>query len=250
SNTPPGSGALTLTYNGKTATMPITVTQSAFGISNNAIPFADNGIGVLNNAAVTFPDYRPVTTTNTAKPGDVLTVWGTGLGATPSGGGDSDAPPAGNIGSAPQVFIGGVPSPSVSYWGRAPGSIPGLDQINFQVPPNAPLGCNVSIVVQTTNGATAIVSNAPTIALADTDGANCSDPTAPIPPSLLTAGNAKVIVVDTEQEVDVNPNPNGTSTSTTSSKAEALFLQLTHAQIAAIAPTVNVEPSLGTCYVG
>jgi hypothetical protein len=73
-----------------------------------------------------------VTPTNTAKPGDTLTIWGTGLGPTLNNGGDTTTPPAGNIGTAPQVFVGGVASPSVTYWGRSPGIFPGLDQIQFR----------------------------------------------------------------------------------------------------------------------
>ncbi|HLH40678.1 MAG TPA: hypothetical protein VKX39_16120 [Bryobacteraceae bacterium] len=249
SNAPPGSGSLTLTYNGQTGNLPITVTQTGFGISNNVIPFASNGIGVLNTAAVTFPNYQPVTTTYTAKPGDILTVWGTGLGPTPNGD-DTNGPPAGNIGPAPQVFVGGIPSPSVSYWGRAPGTIPGLDQINFQVPPNAPLGCNVSIVVETMNGSTPIVSNAPTIALASSDGATCSDPTQLIPPSDLGMNSAKVFVFQPKQTINITGNAGGPASGTISGRAEIDLFQVTQAQIAALAPGTNAESSFGSCYVG
>jgi hypothetical protein len=148
------------------------------------------------------------------------------------------------------VFIGGVPSPSVSYWGRAPGTIPGLDQINFEVPPDAPLGCNVSIVVETISGATLVVSNAPTIALAATDGATCTDPSGFITPSDLNLTSAKVLYLNTHDNVSVNPTPNGQTTSSTSSGAEVALFQQTQAQIAALALTENTEPSFGSCYVG
>jgi uncharacterized protein (TIGR03437 family) len=250
SNTPPGTGTITMTYNGQTGNMPITVVQSNFGISNNTIPFTNNGAGVVSTAAVTFPNYQTVTATNTAKPGDILTVWGTGLGATPNGGSDTGPPPAGNIGPAPQVFVGGIPSPSVTYWGRAPGSIPGLDQINFQVPPDAPLGCNVSIVVETTNGGTPAVSNAPTIALANTDGATCSDPTQLVLSSYLNLSSAKVLSLTAQQTINITGNAGGPASGTVSGRAEVDLLQFTQAQLAAIAPTVNVTPSFGSCYVG
>ena len=238
SNTPPGNGTMIITYNGLSGFAPITVMQSNFGISNVVNPNANNGIGVLNTASVTFENYQPVTPTNTAKPGDTLTVWGTGLGATPNNGGDTTAPPAGNIGPAPQVFVGGIPSPSVQYWGRAPGTIPGLDQINFQVPPNAPLGCNVSIVVETMNGNTPVVSNGPTIALAATDGATCSDPTQFVPASDLSLSSAKVAYVGVQQNVSVNFNPNGTSTSITSSQG-ASYTFLGHSSPARDAGSVD-----------
>ena len=246
SNIPPGNGTITVNYNGKSGNLPVTIVGSNFGISNNAIPFASNGVGVLNTAAVTFPNYQPVTTTNTAKPGDILTVWGTGLGATPNGGGDTGAPPAGNIGQAPQVIVGGIESPSITYWGRAPGLIPGLDQINFQVPPNAPLGCNVSIVVQTANGAALTVSNAPTISLAESDGATCSDPTQVVPSVALVSNGAKVLFLETRQDTEVNSD----SSKTISSRGDVLLFHATQSQIAALALSNNVIPSFGTCYVG
>jgi uncharacterized protein (TIGR03437 family) len=246
SNMPPGNGNITVTYNGKTGTLPVTIMQSNFGISNNVIPLAGNGIGIASNAAVTFSNYQTVTTTNTAKPGDTLVIWGTGLGATPNGGGDTGPPPAGNIGSAPQVFVGGVASPSISYWGRAPGSIPGLDQINFQVPTDAPLGCNISVVVQTSNGGAPVVSNAPTIALSDTDGATCSDPLQVVPTSYLSLSSVKVLYLQTQQQTFVNSD----SSKMISSKASALIFQATQPQLATVAAMNNIQPSLGTCYVG
>ncbi|HML16954.1 MAG TPA: hypothetical protein VK419_08000 [Bryobacteraceae bacterium] len=248
SNTPTGSGDLGLSYNGN-GSAAVTVAQSNFGISYNLTPNANNGIGVFNTAAVTLENYQSVTTTNTAKPGDTLVIWGTGLGATPNGN-DITAAPAGNIGPAPLVFVGGVQSPSVTYWGRSPATYPGLDQINFVVPSSAPLGCNVSVVVQTANGGTPVVSNAPTIALAATDGATCSDPTQFVPSSALSLNNAKVIYIATKENISVSINPNGSQTQTASSYAETLLFEQTQAQIAELAGSVNVEPSFGSCYVG
>jgi uncharacterized protein (TIGR03437 family) len=250
SDAPPGNSTLSLVYNGKVANVPITVMRSNFGISNVLIPYANNGIGVLNNAAVTFPNYQTVTATNTAKPGDVLTVWGTGLGATPNNGGDTNAPPAGNIGSAPQVFVGGVASPSVSYWGRAPGSIPGLDQINFRVPDGAPLGCNVSVVVQTSLNGNVVVSNAPTIALGTSDGGTCSDPLQVVPASALQVSSAKVLSLGIQQNINITGNSGGPASGTISGKAEIDVLKLSQAQFGMIAPQQNTAPTAGTCYVG
>lgn len=247
SNAPPGNGTLILSYNGVRGSNPITVVQSNFGISNLLLTNANNGPGVEELGAVTFTNFQTVTNTNTAKPGDTLVIWGTGLGPTPNNGGDTGGPPAGNIGSAPLVFVGGVQSPNVSYWGRAPGTIPGLDQINFVVPPNAQLGCNVSIVVQTTNGTTPIVSNAPTIALAATDGAPCSDPTQLVTPSALSESSVKVMAVGLTQNVFICP-PGDNCTSSTSSSAQAFFFQATQAQLAPSAQGINAEPSFGSCY--
>jgi uncharacterized protein (TIGR03437 family) len=247
SNTPTGNGNLILTYNGLRAAAGVPIATTNFGISHALISFTDNGIGVTEIAAVTFGDYRSVTPTNTAKPGDTLVLWGTGLGPTPNGGSDTDNPPFGNIGSAPQVFVGGVPSPSVSYWGRAPGTIPGLDQINFVVPPNAPLGCNVSIQVQTSTPL--VVSNGPVISLAATDGATCSDPNQKVPSSYLSKSSVKAMFMGLQQNSFICP-PGANCTSSTTSQAGAEFFQFTPAQLASIAQSANAEPSFGSCYTG
>jgi uncharacterized protein (TIGR03437 family) len=246
SNTPVGSGTLTLTYNGKSGSSPITVVPAYFGIFNSEV-WTDFW-GYLRDAVVTFPNYQYVSATNAAKPGDTLTVWGTGLGATPNNGGDTDAAPLGNIGNAPLVFVGGIQSPSVTYWGRSPNTVPGLDQIDFVVPPNAPLGCNVSIVVQTATPVA--VSNGPTIALAATDGATCSDPTQNLPPSVFNRSGVKTIFIALGQNVSSRTNSDGTATTTTTSGASAKFLQFTQANPGPLTDDANLVPSLGTCYSG
>ncbi len=241
SNTPVGTGMLTLTYNGNSGSSPITVVPTNFGIYNATVDVS-NASGLLNLASVTFPDYEYVTVTNTAKPGDTLTVWGTGLGATPNNGGDTDGAPEANIGKAPQVFVGGIPSPSVTYWGRSPNTIPGLDQINFVVPQDAPLGCNVSIVVQTD---AITVSNAPTIALATTDGAICSDPTQVLPPSLSKSG-LKVMFLTLSDVSNLNSN---SMNATTYSSARVLFFEFDQAlPVSETQGELGVSPSLGNCY--
>jgi uncharacterized protein (TIGR03437 family) len=244
SNTPTGNGNLILTYNTLRVASSVTVMAANFGISNIAIA-SDNNTGLRSQAAVTFADGKPITPTNTAKPGDTLVIWGTGLGATPNNGGDTDAPPAGNIGATPKIFVGGVQSPSVGYWGRSPGTIPGLDQINFTVPPDAPLGCNVSVAVQTATPN--VVSNAPTISLAQTDGAACSDPLQAITPAMLTRATTKIGVVDLKQSDFACP-PGFQCSSSTESHAGAQFFSFTQTQLAALATQENEAPSYGTCY--
>jgi uncharacterized protein (TIGR03437 family) len=73
SNAPAGTGTLTVTYNGVTGSTPITVVQSDFGI----LTVNETGAGP---GVITFGDYSLVTATNSAKPGDTLIIWGTGLG--------------------------------------------------------------------------------------------------------------------------------------------------------------------------
>ena len=245
SNTPIGNGTMTLTYNGRSGSLPITVVPATFGIAHADEYSDDNGWDIRSVAVMTFPDYRYVSDTNTAKPGDTLTIWGTGLGATPNNGGDNLLGPVANIGNAPMVFVGGVQSPSVTYWGRSPTMVAGLDQINFVVPPNAPLGCNVSVVVQTATPVT--VSNSPTIALAATDGATCSDPTQSLPPYFFNKNGLKMMFLSLGQNETIRLNTDGTITNSTTSGATVQLFQLTQALTPATTQGLNGEPSLGTC---
>jgi uncharacterized protein (TIGR03437 family) len=247
STTPVGDGTLTLTYNGKSGSGPVTVVPATFGISNADIYDDDDGFVIRSIAAVTFPDYQYVSDTHPAKPGDSLTLWGTGLGATPNNGGDSGPAPAANIGSAPLVFVGGVQSPSVTYWGRSPNTVPGLDQINFVVPADAPLGCNVSIIAQTATPAT--VSNGPTIALADTDGATCFDLTQSLPSSFYNKSGLKTMLLSLQQNTTLRLNADGSTTTTTASQASVQLLQFTQA-LQATAQNLNLGLTLGSCSTG
>jgi uncharacterized protein (TIGR03437 family) len=86
SNTPAGSGTVTVTYNGTAGlSAPITVVPNNVGL----FTVASNGLGP---GVVTYPDYSLVSPTRAddcggaytncgaANPGDTLTLWATGLG--------------------------------------------------------------------------------------------------------------------------------------------------------------------------
>ncbi len=78
SSTPVGTGTMTVTYNGQTsAAAPITVVKSTFGIF--AVNQSGTGQGVLQNvnSATDRPFNSP---TQSAQPGQVMILWGTGLG--------------------------------------------------------------------------------------------------------------------------------------------------------------------------
>ncbi len=155
SNTPTGTGTLTVTYNNSTsATAPITV------VANNVGLFSIDSSGG-GPAIVSYPDYSlvsptkaancggPNTTCGAANPGDTLILWATGLGPV-SG---SDVAGAGlgqNMPNIPlKVWLGGVQAPA-SYQGRS-GCCVGEDQIVFTVPNNVPTGCAVPLLVQIGN---------------------------------------------------------------------------------------------------
>lgn len=151
SNTPVGTGTVTITYNSQVGlAAPITVVQSNLGIFTATTDGQGAGI-------VTYPDYSLVSVTPAAKcggvyttcgaanPGDTLTLWATGLGPVPGG----DASVGVSLPNVPlTLWLGGVQA-TVLYQGR--GCCEGEDQINFVVPANVPLGCAVPLAVQIGN---------------------------------------------------------------------------------------------------
>jgi hypothetical protein len=182
-----------------------------------------------------------------AAPGDILVLFGTGLGPV-TGGSDNTLPLAGNLGTAPTVYVGGVASSSVSYYGRSP-CCAGLDQIVFTVPPNAPLGCQVSIIVQTSNGGVPIVSNGPATAIGATHHTPCSDPVDAFPPALLSFPvSSSILGIALQQNIAVNPTTTPPK-STTTDNYQILVTQFTPAQFAALAPLM-AQSSNNSCFAG
>jgi len=163
SNTPTGSGTITVTYNNQTsAAYSIQVANAAFGA------FTPSGSG-YGQASVTDLNGNLNTIIHPLHPGDWGTLWGTGLG--PISGSDATQPPVANVGN-PTVYVGNTALTLVSglqYAGRSY-YFPGLDQVNFQVPQGVQ-GCYVPIAVQT-NGE---VGNIGTIAVSPAGQNTCSD---------------------------------------------------------------------------
>ncbi|HWE00316.1 MAG TPA: hypothetical protein VG345_14800, partial [Bryobacteraceae bacterium] len=233
SNTPIGSGSLTVTYNNASGSTPIQVVKSNFGIST----LNQTGTGP---AVVTFGDYSVASGTKSAKTGDTLILWGTGLG--PISGDDAAAPTPSDLGTPVSVFVGGVQA-NVVYRGRS--AEPGLDQINFTVPPGV-TGCAVSVVVQTGN----TVSNTTTMAIAQSNGA-CSDPSgisvSSFAPVLSSKGTASVGVVDLFQD-SIGINIGGKTTTTTTGFGSAVFQKFTADQVGSVTSLLG-QGSLGSCTV-
>jgi hypothetical protein len=143
---------------------------------------------------VTYPDYSLVssvkaancggvyTTCGAANPGDVLTIWATGLG--PVSGSDASGAGLGvNMSSLPlTVWLGGVQI-QAAYQGRS-GCCIGEDQIVFTVPANTLTGCAVPLSVQIGNS----ISNNVAIAVAATGSRTCT----PTDPNFTAATVAQV----------------------------------------------------------
>jgi len=183
SDTPLGAGTITVTYHGASSTAPILVQPVSLGVAT----LIGNGTG---QAIATEPDYSLVGLSHPAKPGDVITFWGSGLGASP---GVSDttysavAAPITVNGSPLQVYIGGVAA-GIQYQGRSP--YPGLDQINVTVPAGVLPGCFVSVAMVSGSVQEMVESNFFTIPVSAGGGA-CSDATAAISGSQAEAWSTR-----------------------------------------------------------
>ncbi|MCU0226736.1 MAG: hypothetical protein MUF01_03785 [Bryobacterales bacterium] len=164
---PAGQASLVLTFNGQASNaITFQVVNRQVGVFTRTQN--GGGLAVLQNFI--SPNNQPVNTINqSAQPGQVVILWGTGLGASLNGD-DRNAPAPGNV--APlnevKVYVGGKEA-VVEYAGRS-GCCSGVDQINFRIPTGVE-GCFVPVVV-TTNG---IPSNFTSIAIAN-GGSTCRDP--------------------------------------------------------------------------
>jgi uncharacterized protein (TIGR03437 family) len=128
----------------------------------NVVPVAP-GIYTLNQAgsgqgAILNQDGHTVNGPNTpAAKGSVIALYLTGEGPTaPQGVDGAITPSDGSLLKHPlatvTATIGGIPA-TIFYAGSAPGDANGISQVNVQIPPNAPSGPNVPIVLTfTTSG--------------------------------------------------------------------------------------------------
>ncbi len=169
STTPVGDGTVAVTYNGETsASAPITVVKSAFGIY--ALNQGGSGPGVFtdpNFQPNSRQSSQPITVLNSAKPGDLLFIWGTGLGPVMEDE-TAKAPTVANLPVDVKVYVGGKEA-AVSYKGRS-GCCVGLDQILFTVPQGVE-GCYVPVAVSVDG----VVSNFTSISVSSQNRI-CTDP--------------------------------------------------------------------------
>ena len=166
SATATGQASLTVTYNNQTSA-PQTFNVVAKSVGLFARNAAGSGPGVVQQYHNGNPTLNDIT--NSAYPGDVAVLWGTGLG--PITGDETEPPKQVNLGTPAQVWVGGqqVLPANIAYEGRSPDA--GLDQINFTIPASAPQGCYVPVSV-IING---IVSNTVSVSIMP-NGGMCSDP--------------------------------------------------------------------------
>ncbi len=135
-NTPIGTGTLTVDYKGASSS-PFTIQVVAH---SPGINFYYSNTGVATDAT----SGALLTFTSSGAPGEIITLWTTGLGADPA---DSDTvftTTPHQVDTPVQVYIGGVAA-NVLYHGSA--GYPGVNQINLTIPDSAPTGCWIPIAV-------------------------------------------------------------------------------------------------------
>ena len=174
SSTPVGSATLTVNTGNLSSQTNILVVGSSFG--TYTVASSGTGPGIF-----TGTDYNVKSFSASARVGETVILWGTGLG--PINSPDDEPPQLGPQFRGVQVFVGDVPT-TVTYAGRS-GCCAGLDQIAFVVPGNV-TGCFVPIAVQTSNG---VVSNFTSMPV-NVAGGQCSSATPGIPTSILSSALA------------------------------------------------------------
>jgi uncharacterized protein (TIGR03437 family) len=239
SSTPVGTGTITVSYGGQISTpAPLKVVASAFGFGYDT-PTGTSSSGTL--ALVTDAlTYALITPSNSAKPGEILTFWGSGVGADTK---NTDVGPpisADPLNDITALYFGTVQAP-ISYQGRS-GLFPGLDQINVTIPNDAPTGCSVFVAAVSGSGAGAVVSNLVTIPIA-TNGGACVDPLAVVSPTesstLSGKGTVKFGFVAISQLTD--------SSGTTTDDAAADFESVTGGSLSGYES--SSPKSYGNCVV-
>jgi hypothetical protein len=228
------------------------VVQSNLGIFT--VTSDGQGVGI-----VTYPDYSlvsvtkatncggPYTTCGAANPGDVLTVWATGLG--PVSGSDAAGTGLGvDMTSIDlKLWLGGV-SAQVLFRGR--GCCIGEDQIAFVVPDNVPTGCAVPLAVQIGTQ----ISNYTVMAVAPKGSRTCVPSSSSFPSntvSVLTTGTAPVAFAQFSMGRSPNQNAQGQVSTTANTDVASLDL-LSFTVPSAIQPFIVSyldDSPLGTCRV-
>jgi len=172
-----------------------------------------------------------------ATPGQTVQLYLTGLG--PITAPDNQPPPAGNPATPVEVWVGDIPT-VVSYSGRSP-CCSGLDQVDFVVPANAPLGCWVPIQIRTSK---INVSNGVSLAISKNGGA-CSSSENPLAASIVGGGafgTLSLMRTTVHQDVGVNNTIDITGDTvnfTALSQPGGLF----------VSPPLLAAPPPGTCTV-
>src|ERR1700733_710739 len=237
SNTPAGSGTLTLTYNGQSAaSVPVQIVPTSFGA------FTQNQGG---SGPAIIQDYVSATDLPTnsivapAYPGQTVILWGTGLGPVSYSDAGPTQPADMTAALDVQVWVGSQQA-TVSYSGRS-GCCSGIDQIVFVVPQGVQ-GCYLPVIVKA--GTAGVVGNVSSMAVAASAGGACSDADSIAPADvtkLQSAGSVKLGSVNLTH-IALNLG----IASVFSDTASGVFGTYSTAQLSA-SLGLTQSPSVGTC---
>ncbi len=170
SSVPVGTAMLSLTYNQQTTPFPASVNVVPSAVGMYTIGSSGLGVGIF-----TGTDNLVKTFAATAKTGETVTAWATGLG--PASGPDNIIPSSFPNFPDVEVFVG-TQTAKVLYAGRS-GCCVALDQISFEVPSGV-AGCFVPVAVRSGG----VISNFVSIAVSK-GGGSCSDAAPTLPVSMV-----------------------------------------------------------------
>jgi len=239
SKTPTGAATITVTYNNATSNpFSFQVVPYALGLDT----YYGTGTGLIT--ATNTTNGALYSYTNSAKPGDTVVLWGSGLGADTA---DSDTvftstPHA--VNTPLKVYFGGVPG-TVLYAGSS--GYPGVDQIDVTIPANVPLSCYAGVVAVAGTGASRTVSNFGAIPTSQSGG-ECNDSVLGISGTTITSlsGKATVSYGDVFVAQLVRPATPPATGTTTDNIALADFSKETGSTFSTSSGSVF---SIGSCYV-
>ena len=186
SNAPLGGVSVRVIFNGQAGNFsPAKLVASSLGIFT--VSSSGSGPGIVQNFIA--QDNQPINSLlSTARPGQALTLWGTGLGAALNA--DNVAPQVGDLPVDVEIFVGGKQVTRKLYSGRTP-CCAGVDQLVFELPADTPVGCYVPVQVRTNRN---VASSAVTIAVSE-DGEACPEAAAPGVGRLLVGGRFGRVVL-------------------------------------------------------
>ncbi|MGB7758415.1 MAG: hypothetical protein WBL61_01220 [Bryobacteraceae bacterium] len=161
--TPVGTGTITVTYNGiASAPATIQVVESALGLAT----ISGDGTGPV---IATDANNNLNSPTNPITCGEIVSLWGSGLGADPAASDTTYSPTPHPISSSvvPLTFYLATLNPQVVWQGRS--GYPGLDQINIQMPGTYQTNCYYALTnscaapLQAVSGTDFLSSNSVTL---------------------------------------------------------------------------------------
>jgi len=238
SSTPTGSATVTVTYNGATSS------AFSFQVVPYALGFGTYSDGVIATNASTGALYGY---TNSAKPGDIIVLWGSGLGADTA---DSDTVFTGTphvVNTPLQIYFGGVPG-KVLYGGSS--GYPGVNQIDVTIPDNAPTSCYVTVVGVTGSGNAITTSNFGHLAIS-ASGGECNDSIFGVSGGTISSLSGQSTVKSGDVIVGQLIGPTSTTDNTpqTTNIALADFSKATGSTYSSSTGSSSSVFSLGSCFV-